>query len=88
MLISVAALGAAFYVYKSLRKTTRTNEVYAIYAGHEISKALAKNEVTTQFLDNFDMSDLKASEGDHLTSMIEHFEMKYVCVGTLQEWQN
>ncbi|KAF0971706.1 hypothetical protein FDP41_009929 [Naegleria fowleri] len=147
VIVSIAALGAAYFVYKSLRKTkTRSitgdeysdtssdeesdeseememrdftleelhrhsstnhkqyvsvmgkvydvtgsgfygpNEVYSIYAGHEIGKALALNDVSSQHLDQFDLSDLTPQQMDHLTSMVEHFEMKYICVGTLNEW--
>ncbi|KAG2375125.1 hypothetical protein C9374_010129 [Naegleria lovaniensis] len=147
VVVSIAALGAAYFVYKSLRKTKTSsitgdeysdtssdeesdeseememrdftleelhkhsstshkqfvsvmgkvydvtgsgfygpNEAYSIYAGHEIGKALALNDVSSQHLDQFDVSDLTTQQMEHLTSMIEHFEMKYICVGTLNEW--
>lgn len=64
------------------------NETYAAYAGHEVSKALALNDTTSQYLDQVDMSDLKKEELDHLNGMVEHFEMKYMMVGWLEEWTN
>jgi len=62
------------------------NETYDMFAGHEASVALAKNELKPSLLDQFDLSGLNNFEKDQLNGMFGHFEMKYRIVGWLKEW--
>ncbi|EFC42546.1 steroid membrane binding protein [Naegleria gruberi] len=64
------------------------NETYDMFAGHESSVALAKNELKPSLLDQLDISSLGAFEKDNLYGMYNHFEMKYRVVGWLKEWED
>ncbi|KAG2375147.1 hypothetical protein C9374_010151 [Naegleria lovaniensis] len=63
------------------------NETYDMFAGHESSVALAKNELKPSLLDQMDLSSLNAFEKDQLNSMFSHFEFKYRVVGWLKEFE-
>nr|CAG4710536.1 unnamed protein product [Naegleria fowleri] len=63
------------------------NETYDMFAGHESSVALAKNELKPSLLDDMDLSKLNTFERDQLNSMFSHFEFKYRVVGWLKEFE-
>ena len=62
-------------------------DVYGMFAGHESSLALAKNELKPSLLDQLDLSTLNAMERDQLNGMFSHFEFKYRVVGWLKEFE-
>lgn len=57
---------------------------YAMFAGRDASKCLAKMSFETQELNKQDLSDLTEEENKTLNDWIEKYEKKYKKIGTIK----